>query len=125
MTCEIFDSRTSYLSLCQSKFLQFDTLRRAKYSTMITLYYLHNPSDPEAISSSCSKCGCEIKPNEGWRCKECPEYELCVSCYNSGAHKEHPHPLVVSALPCILDALLTCCCAGILQGCLCDALLPQ
>eukprot|EP00892_Ulva_mutabilis_P000524 jgi/Ulvmu1/10472/UM064_0009.1 len=107
VTCEIFDSRTSYLSLCQSKFLQFDTLRRAKYSTMITLYYLHNPSDPEAISSSCSKCGCEIKPNEGWRCKDCPEYELCVKCYDAGAHNEHPHPLVRSKVENHLQQALT------------------
>ena len=95
MDCDIFDARTSFLSLCQGQFLQFDTLRRAKHSTMMTLYHLHNP-DQEMMSTTCTNCSSEIPANQGWRCKECADYELCNNCYQAGHGHRHPHPLMVS-----------------------------
>lgn len=95
MDCEIFDSRTSYLSLCQGNHYQFDTLRRAKHSSMMTLYHLHNPTEP-AFAGNCNVCQSEIEPGAGWRCKakECQDFDMCQACYRNGEFKRHPHVLV-------------------------------
>jgi len=39
-----FQSRQQLLNFCQVNYLQFDDLRRAKHSSMIILYNLHNPN---------------------------------------------------------------------------------
>jgi hypothetical protein len=41
---ELFESRQQFMSFCQSNQIQFNELRRAKHSTMVLLYLLHNPS---------------------------------------------------------------------------------
>lgn len=43
MESEFFDTRQAFLSLCQGNHYQFDTMRRAKHSSMMVLYHLHNP----------------------------------------------------------------------------------
>ena len=52
---EIFETRQAFLSLCQGNHYQFDSLRRAKHSSMMVLYHLHNPNAP-AWASACNKC---------------------------------------------------------------------
>lgn len=84
----------AFLSLCQGNHYQFDTLRRAKHSSMMVLYHLHNPTAP-AFSVTCNVCALEIEPGTGWRCSQCSDFDMCGRCYASGlAH--HPHPLTVS-----------------------------
>jgi hypothetical protein len=50
------DARHALLEFSQFRNLQFDTLRRAKYSTAVLLYHLHNPDAP-GIAPCCSGCG--------------------------------------------------------------------
>jgi len=85
---EIFDTRQAYLSLCQGNRFQYDTLRRAKHSSMMTLYHLHNPSAP-AFTSTCNLCTSEIEAGSGFRCTVCPDFDICAACRGSRGH-EHP-----------------------------------
>ena len=71
MESEFFDTRQAFLSLCQGNHFQFDSLRRAKHTTMMVLYHLNNPSEP-AFVASCNVCSRELEPGKGWRCETCP-----------------------------------------------------
>ena len=51
----IADARHAFLEFSQYRNLEFDTLRRAKYSTSILLYHLHHDDAPGLIPS-CSSC---------------------------------------------------------------------
>jgi E1A/CREB-binding protein len=73
---------------------QFDSLRRAKHSSMMVLYHLHNPEAP-AFSSTCNFCHVEIEPGTGMRCTVCPDFDMCKNCHGNGMR--HEHPMVVSA----------------------------
>ncbi|KAF8083265.1 hypothetical protein N665_0786s0010 [Sinapis alba] len=87
---EFFDTRQAFLSLCQGNHYQYDTLRRAKHSSMMILYHLHNPTVP-AFPTACAICQQELEPAQGWRCEVCPDYEVCSGCYSKGIN--HPHSL--------------------------------
>ncbi|KAK4772401.1 hypothetical protein SAY86_014176 [Trapa natans] len=87
---EFFDTRQAFLSLCQGNHYQYDTLRRAKHSSMMVLYHLHNPTAPAYITT-CHACRLDIETGQGWRCEVCPEFEVCDNCYSNGI--DHPHKL--------------------------------
>eukprot|EP00793_Prasinoderma_coloniale_P000996 PRCOL_00007086-RA len=93
MTSEFFDARQQYLSLCQGNHYQFDQLRRAKHSSMMTLYHLHNPH-VAAFAASCNICSAEIQPGDGFRCTKCADFDLCASCHAQG---KHPHPMIAAS----------------------------
>ncbi|KAG0464360.1 hypothetical protein HPP92_020429 [Vanilla planifolia] len=63
---EFFDTRQAFLSLCQGNHYQYDTLRRAKHSSMMVLYHLHNPTAP-AFVTTCNVCYHDIETGQGWR----------------------------------------------------------
>ncbi|EEE56266.1 hypothetical protein OsJ_05304 [Oryza sativa Japonica Group] len=92
---EFFDTRQAFLSLCQGNHYQYDTLRRAKHSSMMVLYHLHNPTAP-AFVTTCNVCCHDIETGQGWRCEVCPDFDVCNSCYQKGAvnhaHKLTNHP---------------------------------
>jgi len=88
---EFFDTRQAFLSLCQGNHFQFDALRRAKHSSMMVLYHLHNPSEP-AFVSSCNMCQGEVPAGSGWRCTVCPDYDMCDACYRRDPQR-HPHEM--------------------------------
>ena len=89
---EFFDTRNQFLSLCQGNHYQFDSPRRAKHSSMMVLYHLHNPSEP-AFTVTCNVCQAELKNGEGYRCVTCPDFDMCSNCHASPA-VTHPHTLV-------------------------------
>jgi E1A/CREB-binding protein len=90
---EFFDTRQAFLSLCQGNHYQFDTMRRAKHSSMMVLYHLHNPQAP-AFACTCNSCGQEVEPGSGWRCTKCTDFDLCGPC---AQRIQHPHRLVPNA----------------------------
>ena len=93
---EDFDTRQAFLQLCQVNHYQFDTQRRAKHSSMMVLYHLHNPDAPNFVSQ-CQRCHKDITSGYRWHCKIC-DYDLCNECRNvlvttKGSRNVHPHPL--------------------------------
>jgi hypothetical protein len=82
-------SLTFFVLFFQGNHFQFDTLRRAKHSSMMVLYHLHNPSEP-AFVANCNICQAEISAGAGWRCTVCPDYDMCDACYRT---QKHPHEL--------------------------------
>ncbi|KAJ4844492.1 hypothetical protein Tsubulata_006330 [Turnera subulata] len=89
---EFFDTRQAFLSLCQGNHYQYDTLRRAKHSSMMVLYHLHNPTAP-AFVTTCNICHLDIETGQGWRCEVCPDYDVCNGCYQKDGGIDHPHKL--------------------------------
>ncbi|KAF9614106.1 hypothetical protein IFM89_015368 [Coptis chinensis] len=88
---EFFDTRQAFLSLCQGNHYQYDTLRRAKHSSMMILYHLHNPTAP-AFVTTCNICHNDVETGQGWRCEICPDYDVCNACIQKGG-VDHPHKL--------------------------------
>ena len=89
MESEFFDTRQAFLSLCQGNHYQYDTLRRAKHSSMMVLYHLHNPTAP-AFVVTCNMCHSDIDTGNGWRCETCADFDLCNTCKDLA---KHPHKL--------------------------------
>ncbi|PKA52928.1 putative histone acetyltransferase HAC-like 1 [Apostasia shenzhenica] len=89
---EFFDTRQAFLSLCQGNHYQYDTLRRAKHSSMMVLYHLHNPTAP-AFVTTCIVCHHDIETGQGWRCEVCPDFDVCNACYQKDGGIDHPHKL--------------------------------
>eukprot|EP01038_Epipyxis_sp_PR26KG_P004228 gene4228-6004_t len=90
--CEHFDTRQSFLNLCQGNHYQFDQLRRAKHTSMMVLYHLHNPDAPKFVPT-CNSCHTDILIGLRFHCETC-ELDFCNNCYtaNNGP-KIHNHPL--------------------------------
>ncbi len=82
----------SFLDLCQgNNHYQFDTIRRAKHSSMMVLYHLHNPEEP-TVSTNCNVCRVELEAGSGFRCTVCSDFDICAACKERTGH---PHPLTV------------------------------
>jgi hypothetical protein len=90
------DSRHTFLEMCQWRHYQFDTLRRAKHASLMSLYHLHNctPTDNKAHAAHCAQCGKQIK-GVRWHCSVCPDFELCSTCNTHDVKNPalHPHLL--------------------------------
>ena len=88
---EFFDTRQQFLNLCQGNHYQFDTSRRAKHTSMMALYHIHNPNIPKFVSQ-CSSCGLDIISGYRYDCDQCPEYHLCPKCVQHFSNlRQNPH----------------------------------
>ncbi|VDD83371.1 unnamed protein product [Mesocestoides corti] len=87
ISSELMDSRDSFLQMAREKHLEFSSLRRAKYSTLVMLYELHNEAR-QSFLYTCNVCKAQIVTR--WHCNECDEYDLCNRCYR---RENHPHPM--------------------------------
>jgi len=85
---QIFNLREDFLSLCQGNKYQFDELRRAKHSSMMILYHLHNP-ESDAFVHTCNGCKNDITTAR-YTCLTCQDFDLCQNC---NGKVKHAHPL--------------------------------
>ncbi|ETV82018.1 hypothetical protein H257_05544 [Aphanomyces astaci] len=88
---EIFDTRQAFLSLCQANHYQFDELRRAKHTSMLTLFHLGQLTN--GYIYSCNVCKADINSGTRWHCNTCVDYDVCAKCYETKAAAAHGHPL--------------------------------
>jgi Histone acetylation protein/TAZ zinc finger/Zinc finger, ZZ type len=77
---EMFESRQQFLNYCQTNHCQFDELRRAKHSTMMVLFQLHNPLAPKFLQQ-CGVCYRDIMHGIRYHCNDCSNFDLCQDCY--------------------------------------------
>jgi E1A/CREB-binding protein len=77
---EIIDNRQIFLNYCMSNHCQFDELRRAKHSTVLLLFQLHNPLAPKFLQQ-CGACYFEIAHGVRYHCNDCANFDLCEDCY--------------------------------------------
>ena len=78
---EMFENRQLFLNYCQGNHCQFDEIRRAKYSAIMILYQLHNPSAPKYVRQ-CGACQRDIGNGSCYKCNMCSDFDLCLDCYN-------------------------------------------
>jgi E1A/CREB-binding protein len=81
----ILDFRHTLLETFQYKHYQFDTLRRAKHSSLMLLYYLQHPYS-DHVRVSCSVCKNLIKGGTRWHCIECSDFDVCPTCNKNSKH---------------------------------------
>ena len=74
--------RHTFLEMCQYRQYQFDTLRRAKHSSLMLLYHLHFPNaiNTRPLCALCNVCMRDVR----WHCDTCIDFDICDSCYHEG-----------------------------------------
>ncbi|RHY69845.1 hypothetical protein DYB30_005758 [Aphanomyces astaci] len=84
-------SRFAFHQMSSHASYQFDSLRRAKHSTMMLLHQMINASVPQC-NTFCHECALLITHADHWFCRTCAHFSLCDWCH---AHHgpDHPHLL--------------------------------
>lgn len=95
MDCEFLNTRQLFLELCQTNNYQYDQIRRAKHSSMMVLFHLHNRDAPKFVQQ-CAVCAREILQGFRYHCPTCADFDLCQECYFKSERNQiqrHQHPL--------------------------------
>lgn len=92
MDREFLNNRQAFLNLCQGNHYQFDQLRRAKHSSMMVLWHLHNRDAPKFVQQ-CTTCSSEILTGYRYHCPTCADFDQCQECVNNPNTPRHPHQL--------------------------------
>ena len=80
MVCDLMKGKDSFLTMARERHLEFSSLRRVKYSTMVMLYELHNQDLP--FLYACNACRTHVETR--YHCSECEVGQyLLRSYYNS------------------------------------------
>lgn len=101
LDCEFLNNRQAFLNLCRGNHYQFDELRRAKHTSMMVLWHLHNRDAPKFVQQ-CVACNREILSGKRYHCNTCPDYDLCEECYgdpktNRGSCTHKLQPIAVES----------------------------
>eukprot|EP00977_Amphora_coffeiformis_P009075 scaffold2062_cov166-Amphora_coffeaeformis.AAC.3 len=99
LDCEFLNNRQAFLNLCQGNHYQFDTIRRAKHSSMMVLWHLHNRDAPKFVQQ-CATCSREILAGYRYHCPTCADFDQCQECVQNPNIARHVHqlkPVPVSA----------------------------
>lgn len=99
----VADARHALLEFSQFRSLEFDTLRRAKYSSAMLLYHLHNESAPGLIPD-CTSCHQEIEGVRWHRINKVIERHHDVALSASGRK-----PKAASSIPFKSEELCSQC----------------
>lgn len=83
MVCDLMDGRDAFLTLASERHLEFSSLRRAKYSTMVMMYELHNQGQDRFVYT-CNHCKAHVETR--YHCQECDDFDLCTSCFKAEGH---------------------------------------
>lgn len=78
MSNAFVNSRHTLLEMSQYRHYQFDSLRRAKHSSLMLIYHLQNPT-ARCTRVICCQCH-EVIRNIRWHCDQCPNYDVCNAC---------------------------------------------
>jgi len=92
LDCEFLNNRQLFLNLCQGNHYQFDSLRRAKHTSMMVLWHLHNRDAPKFVQQ-CALCSREILQGKRYHCPTCADFDQCYKCLRNPNIPRHPHPL--------------------------------
>ncbi|ETM43250.1 hypothetical protein L914_11259 [Phytophthora nicotianae] len=92
-----FSSRFMFHQLCSLAGYQFDSLRRAKHSTMMMVHHYFNEQVAQ-LNVFCRECSLLITRADFWSCRTCVRFALCDTCYGRQG-SEHPHLLVFGPAP--------------------------
>ena len=84
LDCEFLNNRQAFLNLCRGNHYQFDDLRRAKHTSMMILWHLHN-KDAAKFVQACVSCSREILSGKRYHCNTCQDYDLCHECFSNPA----------------------------------------
>lgn len=88
---DFLDNRHSFLNFCQKNNYQFDTLRRAKHSSMMILHHLQKMT-ALTMQTICSICHQNAMVR--WHCEICSKFHVCSPCYQKEGDRCHIHKLV-------------------------------
>jgi E1A/CREB-binding protein len=92
LDCEFLNNRQAFLNLCQGNHYQFDHLRRAKHSSMMVLWHLHNRDAPKFVQQ-CATCSRELLTGYRFNCPTCGDFDQCQDCISNPKVPRHPHQL--------------------------------
>ena len=88
------NTRNTFLEMCQFRHYQFDSLRRAKYSSLMLLIHLQSPDDTSVLPHCCN---CQQPIEElRWHCDQCVDIDFCDICRKAVGHDHSLTPFRVT-----------------------------